>query len=38
MILKWILAIGVAAPVFAQPSTVLALKPGRDASQAVDEE
>jgi hypothetical protein len=38
MILKWMLAIGVVAPVFAQPSAVLALKPGRDASQAVDEE
>jgi hypothetical protein len=35
---RLIVMIGVAAPMFAQPSAVLALKPGRDTAQAVDEE
>src|SRR5580698_10082641 len=38
MISRLVLMVGVAAPMFAQPSAVLALKPGRDTSQAVDEE
>src|SRR5580704_8888890 len=38
MIFRVVLMIGVVAPMFAQPSAVLALKPGRDLSQAVDEE
>src|ERR1700735_450109 len=38
MIPRLVLMIGVVAPMFAQPSAVLALKPGRDTSQAVDEE
>src|ERR1700735_3235251 len=38
MIPRLVLMIGVVAPMFAQPSAVLALKPGRDSGQAVDEE
>src|SRR5580704_2223778 len=38
IIARLMLTIGIAAPMFAQPSAVLALKPGRDTSQAVDEE
>src|ERR1700678_617226 len=35
---RWIVGVALMTPVFAQPSAVLALKPGRDAAQAVDEE
>ena len=42
MISKWILlttaVVSLVAPIFAQPSTALAIKPGRDATQAIDEE
>ena len=38
MISRLVLIAVAAAPMFAQPSAVLALKPGRDSSQAVDEE
>src|SRR3954452_10224437 len=35
----WYLALTtLAAPVFAQPTTTILLKPGRDAAQAIDEE
>src|SRR5277367_582498 len=37
-ILKLVWMAAAAAPMFAQPSAVLALKPGRDSAQAVDEE